>query len=304
MCSSYHLGAHHRLTFLTNLISLTMPRYRIVDTLVNQKDSNVKTGCNISGLQEDVSYVTKQLAREFQDLTQTIETVAEITAKFGERALLVPQYVADEEMKKARYHEMLRDDIRQFVSRSSCKTLEDMIARAREREIDLEQIRTRKPDEVQVATAAADAGGAAGHTRERVGVVVVEIRAASSAGGLLAGPQEGPVSQFASGRTGDSTCPCNSEDQRRPSRPSRGACGRRQDFSDDYETRAAPDVAVEKIGNFSQALSRRYKQDQSGGEPSECTRVRARRSRKSTRPLRRKGSSTVIDGLRSSALGV
>ena len=43
----------------------------------------------------------QQLEQEFQDLTQTTETVAEITAKFKERALLVPQYVADEEMKKA-----------------------------------------------------------------------------------------------------------------------------------------------------------------------------------------------------------
>ena len=70
--------------------------------------------------------------------------MAEITAKFRERALLVPQYAADEEMKKARYHEMLRSDIRQFVSRSSYKTLDDMIARAREREIDLEMERKRK----------------------------------------------------------------------------------------------------------------------------------------------------------------
>ena len=54
----------------------------------------------------------QQLAREFQDLQQTTETVMEITAKFRERALLVLQYVADEEMKKARYHEMLRSDIR------------------------------------------------------------------------------------------------------------------------------------------------------------------------------------------------
>ena len=73
-------------------------------------------------------------------MTQTTETVAEITAKFRERALLVPQYVTDEEMKKARYHEMLRADIREFVSRSDCKTLEDMISRAREREIDLERL--------------------------------------------------------------------------------------------------------------------------------------------------------------------
>ena len=47
------------------------------------------------------------LAREFQDHTQTTDTVAEITSKFRERALLVPQYAADEKMKKARYHEML-----------------------------------------------------------------------------------------------------------------------------------------------------------------------------------------------------
>ena len=54
----------------------------------------------------------QQSAREFQDLHQTIETVAEITAMFKERALLAPQYVADEEMKKAWYHEMMRSDIR------------------------------------------------------------------------------------------------------------------------------------------------------------------------------------------------
>lgn len=45
--------------------------------------------------------VVQQLAREFQDLQKTTRTVAEITTMFTERALLVPQYVADEEMKKA-----------------------------------------------------------------------------------------------------------------------------------------------------------------------------------------------------------
>ena len=51
-------------------------------------------------------------------------------------------------MKKARYHEMLRSDIQQFVSRSSCRTLEDTISRARERDIDLEMEKKRKPDYV------------------------------------------------------------------------------------------------------------------------------------------------------------
>ena len=76
------------------------------------------------------------LVREFQDLHQTTETVAEITAKFKERALLVPQYTADKDMKKTKYHDTMRDDIREFVSMSSCKTLVDMIYRARESEID------------------------------------------------------------------------------------------------------------------------------------------------------------------------
>ncbi|KAL7605587.1 hypothetical protein Lser_V15G15349 [Lactuca serriola] len=90
----------------------------------------------------------QQLSREFQDLQQTTETVAEITAKFRERALLIPQYAEEEEMKKDRYHEMLRSDIRQFVSRSRCKTLDEMIAMAREKEIDLETERKRKPEVV------------------------------------------------------------------------------------------------------------------------------------------------------------
>ena len=73
----------------------------------------------------------QQLAREFQNLFQTTEMVVEITAMFNERALLVPQYVADAEIKKDRYHDMLRSDIWKIESRSSCKTLEDMIVRAR-----------------------------------------------------------------------------------------------------------------------------------------------------------------------------
>ena len=49
--------------------------------------------------------------------------MAEITAKFYKRAMLVLQYVADEEMKKTRYHDMMKDEIREFVSYSKCKTL-------------------------------------------------------------------------------------------------------------------------------------------------------------------------------------
>ena len=41
------------------------------------------------------------------------------------------------EMKKVRYHDMLINEIREYVSFSGCKTSNDMIVRAHEREIEL-----------------------------------------------------------------------------------------------------------------------------------------------------------------------
>ena len=90
----------------------------------------------------------QQLAR---DMRQTTGTVTEITAKFQERALLVPQYTAYEEMRKTRYHDMMRSDISEFVSFSASLKLDDMISRAQEREIDLEYIGKRKVEQVQTA---------------------------------------------------------------------------------------------------------------------------------------------------------
>lgn len=79
----------------------------------------------------------KQLSREFQLPCQTTEIVEEITTKFRERGLLVSQYATDDDMKKKkkRYHDILREDIREFLSLLGCKNLDDMIVRALEREI-------------------------------------------------------------------------------------------------------------------------------------------------------------------------
>jgi len=52
--------------------------------------------------------------RESHYLHQTIEIVVEITAKFRERDLLIPQYAIDEYMRRKQYHPMLRDDIRSW----------------------------------------------------------------------------------------------------------------------------------------------------------------------------------------------
>ena len=60
----------------------------------------------------------------------------------------MPQYVGDDEMQRTRYHDMLRADIREHVSFSACPTLDSMIARAREREIDLEHIAKSRSDQM------------------------------------------------------------------------------------------------------------------------------------------------------------
>ena len=74
-----------------------------------------------------------------------METVAEITVTFRERALLLPQYVGNEEIKKTRYNDMLRDDIQEFVSMLSYKTMNDMIFGAHECEIEFELQTKCKP---------------------------------------------------------------------------------------------------------------------------------------------------------------
>lgn len=47
-------------------------------------------------------------------------------------------------MKKTRYHDMPKDEIREFVIMSSCRTLDEKIERAQEQEIDLELLKKRK----------------------------------------------------------------------------------------------------------------------------------------------------------------
>lgn len=54
-------------------------------------------------------------------------------------------------MKKARYHDMLKDEIQKFMSMSIYNTLDNMIARAWEWEIDLDTLRKRNSVQAQVS---------------------------------------------------------------------------------------------------------------------------------------------------------
>ena len=81
--------------------------------------------------------------------------MAEITAKFRERALLIHQYATDEDMRRTRYHSMLRDDIGELVSCTGCKTWNEMVEKAHEREMEFESRTKRKTKQVQAAGAQA-----------------------------------------------------------------------------------------------------------------------------------------------------
>lgn len=87
----------------------------------------------------------ERIAKEFLELTQTSETVKEMNRKFTEMALFCPQYAASEEMKMSRYKDMLRTEIREFISTAQYASLSAMMDAARRRELELEtQAKKRK----------------------------------------------------------------------------------------------------------------------------------------------------------------
>ncbi|KAJ9541386.1 hypothetical protein OSB04_027892 [Centaurea solstitialis] len=86
----------------------------------------------------------ERLAAEFLNMTQTTESVNEITAKFLEKLLFVPGYANDESLKKARYLGVLKTDIRGVVSTKRCQTFSEMVDTARAQEIHLEEVQRGK----------------------------------------------------------------------------------------------------------------------------------------------------------------
>ncbi|KAJ9552821.1 LOW QUALITY PROTEIN: hypothetical protein OSB04_016866 [Centaurea solstitialis] len=86
----------------------------------------------------------RRIAAEFLNLTQTTETVNEITAKFLEKLLFVPGYANDESLKMVRYMGVLKTEIKGAVATKRCKTFSDMVETARAQEIHLEERRQGK----------------------------------------------------------------------------------------------------------------------------------------------------------------
>ena len=136
-------------------------------------------------------------------MEQTTETIPELNRKFNEMALFCPQYAADEGMKIARYTQMLRTDIREFVvayPRTSLAELMDAAWR-REMEVDM-QIQKRKATQALVSASS-----------ESKKTKTFDSRSGSNRGGrgLPAGAERtGPIVCFKCGKLGHAGRDCRS----------------------------------------------------------------------------------------------
>ncbi|KAJ9564756.1 LOW QUALITY PROTEIN: hypothetical protein OSB04_000722 [Centaurea solstitialis] len=68
----------------------------------------------------------ERIIAEFLNLKQTTESVNEITDQFLEKALFCPDYVGNEAMRMYRYRGVLKPEIREFVSPTSCTSFNAM----------------------------------------------------------------------------------------------------------------------------------------------------------------------------------
>ncbi|KAJ9562067.1 hypothetical protein OSB04_007227 [Centaurea solstitialis] len=81
----------------------------------------------------------ERIAAEFLKLTQTTESVNDITAQFLEKLLFVPGYANDESLKMVRDVGILKTEIKGAVATGRCKTFNAMVEVARAQELVLEE---------------------------------------------------------------------------------------------------------------------------------------------------------------------
>ncbi|GKD80752.1 putative reverse transcriptase domain-containing protein [Tanacetum coccineum] len=90
-----------------------------------------------------------RIREEFQNLTQTNETVNEMWKKFKDLIRYCPEYHGNEKLKVERFQRMLRDDIRDVISPFKCTTLDDLLSRARVKEADLLRKKNKEAKEIK-----------------------------------------------------------------------------------------------------------------------------------------------------------
>ncbi|KAJ9552624.1 hypothetical protein OSB04_016669 [Centaurea solstitialis] len=91
----------------------------------------------------------ERITAEFLRLTQTTETVNEITDQFLEKSLFCPDYVNNDSMKMFRYLGILRPDIKEVVTTARCKSFTEMVEVARARKLYLDELQAKKRKQEQ-----------------------------------------------------------------------------------------------------------------------------------------------------------
>ncbi|KAJ9556112.1 hypothetical protein OSB04_010726 [Centaurea solstitialis] len=86
----------------------------------------------------------ERIIAEFLNLKQTTESVNEITNQFLEKALFCPDYVSNETMRMYRYRGVLKPEIREFVSTTTCTSFNAMVEAARTQELFLAELQQGK----------------------------------------------------------------------------------------------------------------------------------------------------------------
>ncbi|PWA85681.1 zinc finger, CCHC-type, Retrotransposon gag domain protein [Artemisia annua] len=76
----------------------------------------------------------RNIRRDFLQTKQTIASVCDFTMTFLDRARFLPEYASDERLLMNHYVDMLRKDIRQFISAKDWKNIEELTNAALERE--------------------------------------------------------------------------------------------------------------------------------------------------------------------------
>ena len=95
----------------------------------------------------------QRMMQEFMALQQaTTESVSDLNAKFMEMLSFCPTFAGDEAWLVSRYIDILRTEIREFVSMQDFATLADVMGAARRREIELQTQSKRKAENIASKT--------------------------------------------------------------------------------------------------------------------------------------------------------
>nr|GEV12432.1 hypothetical protein [Tanacetum cinerariifolium] len=90
-----------------------------------------------------------KIREDFQTVMQTNETVNELWKKVNDLIPYCPEYHGNKKLNVERFQSMLHDDIREVICPFKCTALDDLLSRAKVREVDLLRKKNKKAKETK-----------------------------------------------------------------------------------------------------------------------------------------------------------